>query len=49
MGSGLGGILVPPLANWLILTYDWRLSYVILGGILIIVVLATFQFMKRDL
>lgn len=48
LGSGIGGILVPPLANWLTLNYDWRLSYVIFGGVLIIVVLTTSQFLKRD-
>ncbi len=48
LGSGIGGILVPPIANWLTLNYDWRLAYIIFGGILIVVVLTTSQFLKRD-
>jgi MFS family permease len=48
LGSGIGGILVPPLASWLTLNYDWRLSYIIMGGLLILVILTTSHFLKRD-
>ena len=47
-GSGIGGLIVPPSANWLILNYGWRTSYVVLGSILLVVVLIAAQFLKRD-
>ena len=47
-GSGFGGIIMPPIANWLILSYGWRISYMVLGGIFLVVVLVSSQFLKRD-
>ena len=47
-GSGFGGIIMPPIANWLILNYGWRISYMVLGGILLVVILVSAQFLKRD-
>ncbi|MBA7695954.1 L-lactate transporter [subsurface metagenome] len=47
-GFGLGGIISPPLAQWLISTYDWRQSYLILGLIAFIVVIPLAQFMKHS-
>jgi len=47
-GTGVGGLITPPLANWLISTYDWRLSYVILGGAVLVLVILAAQFLKRD-
>ncbi len=47
-GVGLGGIISPLLAQWLISTYDWRQSYLILGLITFIVVIPLAQFMKHS-
>ena len=47
-GFGLGGIISPLLAQWLISTYDWRQSYLILGLITFIVVIPLAQFMKHS-
>jgi OFA family oxalate/formate antiporter-like MFS transporter len=47
-GMGLGSIIFPPLANWLISTFQWRTSYIILGLIVIVVSLIAAQFLKRD-
>jgi len=47
-GPGLGGIISPTLAQWLISTYDWRQSYLILGLIAFIVVIPLAQFMKHS-
>ena len=47
-GTGIGGLVTPPLATWLISTYDWRLSYVILGSIALVLVVLAAQFLKRD-
>ena len=41
-GVGIGGFIGPPIISYLIATYDWRLSYIILGiAILLFVVSAT--------
>ena len=47
-GFGLGGIIAPPLAQWLISTYDWRQSYLILGLVTFIIVIPLAQFMKHS-
>lgn len=47
-GVGLGGIISPLLAQWLISTYHWRQSYLILGLITFIVVIPLAQFMKHS-
>ena len=47
-GSGVGGLIAPLLANWLISTYAWRLSYVILGSIVLVLIILAAQFLKRD-
>jgi len=47
-GFGLGGIIVPPLAQWLISAFGWRQAYFILGLITFIVVIPLAQFMKHS-
>lgn len=47
-GMGLGSIVFPPLANWLITNYQWRASFIILGGIVMGVTLIAAQFLKKD-
>ena len=47
-GEGLGTLLVPPLATLLIHTYEWRVSYLILGATVLVVVVTAAQFLKRD-
>jgi len=47
-GFGLGGLISPPLAQWLIATYDWRQSYLILGLVILIVVIPLAQFLKHS-
>ncbi|MFC1900258.1 MFS transporter [Chloroflexota bacterium] len=46
-GVGIGTMIVPPFANWLIYTYSWRVSYMVIGIIVMAVVIAASQFMKR--
>ncbi len=29
--SGIGGLIFNPITNWLILQYDWRITYLVLG------------------
>lgn len=46
-GIGVGIIIMPPLANFLITSYSWRISFMVVGLIaLVIPVIA--QFLKRE-
>jgi len=47
-GMSFGALLIPPIANKLIYTYDWRTSYIIFGILILVVVLITAQFLRRD-
>lgn len=47
-GSGVGALVGPPLVSRLISAYGWRLSYAILGSIVLFVVTLLSQFVKRD-
>ena len=47
-GIGIGTLVAPLAANWLISAYDWRLSYIILGIVVFVVVVSAAQFLKRD-
>ena len=47
-GFGLGGIVSPLLAQWLISAYGWRLSFIILGLIALIIIIPLAQFMKHS-
>jgi len=47
-GIGIGGLIGPPIISRLIATYDWPPSYIILGiAVLLFVVIST-QFLRRD-
>ena len=47
-GIGLGGIVAPVLSQWLISDHGWRLAYIILGLINLVVITLLAQFMKRS-
>jgi MFS family permease len=47
-GVGVGALLGPPIANWLIGVYDWRRSYAILGSVVLVGVVLAAQLLKRD-
>ena len=47
-GLGFGALIMPPIANWLILTHGWRVSYLILGSIVLLIMVLAAQFLKRD-
>lgn len=47
-GIGIGALIGPPVASQLIATYGWRVSYAILGSIVLAVTVLSAQFMKRD-
>ena len=47
-GSGMGILLMPLLANWLISNYGWRTGYVIVGLITLVLIIAIAQSLRRD-
>lgn len=47
-GIGAGMVIVPPIANQLIFHYGWRLSYVIVGSVALVLVMLSAQFLRRD-
>ena len=47
-GLGIGQLAAPPVISRLISAYDWRLSYIILGITVLIAVVLSTQFLKRD-
>jgi len=47
-GSGVGMLIMPLVVNWIISAYDWRISCLVLGAVILIVVVLAAQFLKRD-
>ena len=47
-GGGIGAIITPPVVNWLISTYGWRNSYIIMGALVLIIIIIAAQFLRRD-
>lgn len=47
-GSAVGSLIAPPVANQLIAVYNWRTSYIIVGGVVFIAVVLASLFLKRD-
>jgi MFS family permease len=48
VGTGAGQFLVPLIASVLISAYGWQNAYLIIGGLVLVVLVALAQFMKRD-
>ena len=47
-GIGVGQLIIPPAASWLIGAYGWRVSYLFLGSICMVIVIIAAQFLKQD-
>ncbi len=45
-GLGLGITAIPPLATWLIVTYDWRFAYLLLGISILLIVTGSSQLIR---
>ncbi|MFH1383049.1 MAG: MFS transporter [Chloroflexota bacterium] len=45
-GFGIGGMVVPLLAEWLIADYGWRQAYIVLAVIILVLVTSLAQLMK---
>lgn len=47
-GLGIGTVIGPPMATWLISNHGWRTAYVILSIIILVCIVVSAQFLKRD-
>ena len=47
-GAAMGTLIGSPVISRLIAAYGWRLSYAILGGVVLLVVIVAAQFLRRD-
>ncbi len=47
-GSGLLKTISPPVASWLISSYGWRISYIILGIVTLVFLIGSALKMKHD-
>ncbi len=47
-GLGMSAFIMSPVANSLIVTYGWRISYIIIGGIVLVIGILLAQLLKRD-
>jgi MFS family permease len=47
-GIGMGMVVVPPVANWLISSYSWRTSYIVVSISALVLIISSAQFLKRD-
>ena len=47
-GAGVGMLVMPLVANWLISTYGWRTSYIVIGFLALVFSISAAQFLRRD-
>jgi MFS family permease len=47
-GGGVGGIFMPLVINWLILSYGWRDAYIVVGVAVLVSIVVVAQFLRRD-
>jgi MFS family permease len=47
-GLTIGQLIAPPLIGRMIAAYDWRQSYIIVGIVVLVFVVAAAQFLRRD-
>ncbi len=47
-GGGIGQSVLPLLTSWLIVAFDWRTAYIILGGSVFAIVIPLAQLLRRD-
>ena len=47
-GIGTGTIIIPPVASWLISSYGWRTSYILIGAVALVFIILAAQFLRHD-
>jgi MFS family permease len=48
VGIGIGSLIIPPLANQIILAYDWRASFIALGLVIFVFFILSAQLLTRN-
>jgi len=47
-GAGIGQLIGPPVITRLLAVYEWRMTFVILGALVLVLVVITAQFLSRE-
>lgn len=47
-GTGVGTLVVSPVASRLVSAYDWRITFIIMGGFVLVVFVSLAQLLRRD-
>lgn len=47
-GTGVGSLIIPPIATWLIETYSWRTAFILLAIVLMVIVIVAAFLLKKD-
>lgn len=47
-GVGVGGLIINPLIGWIIVNHGWRSAYLALGGMALVIIIASGMFLRRD-
>jgi len=47
-GLGVGTLVLPLLATWLISAFGWRNAYIVIGVLILVVLMTAAQFLRRD-
>jgi len=48
IGTGAGQFIIPFVASILIIGYGWRISYIIIGGVVLLLLVASAQLLRRN-
>ena len=46
VGLAAGTLIMPPITNWLIYTYDWRTAFIVVGVLVLVVVVTAHNFTR---
>jgi MFS family permease len=47
-GIGVGTLIIPPVATWLIERWDWSTAYLVIGAVVFVFIILSAQFLKFD-
>lgn len=47
-GIGVGTLIIPPAATWLIESWDWSTAYIVIGAIALVFIILAAQFLRLD-
>lgn len=47
-GIGVGTLIIPPVATWLIESWSWSTAYIVIGAIALVLIILAAQFLRLD-